>query len=128
MITNYLIELLNDHECVVVPEFGAFISKRHSATIDYATHRFMPPYKEVAFNKMLSNNDGLLVGMIAEKEHISEELALAKIQNFVNQSVAILDVNFELELQGLGKFININGNSFVFLHHINGVFNYRKCS
>lgn len=110
MITNYLIELLNDHECVVVPEFGAFISKRHSATIDYATHRFMPPYKEVAFNKMLSNNDGLLVGMIAEKEHISEELALAKIQNFVNQSVAILDVNFELELQGLGKFININGN------------------
>ena len=36
MITNSLIELLQDNECVIVPEFGAFISKRHSATIDYA--------------------------------------------------------------------------------------------
>lgn len=103
MIINYLIELLKDNECVIVPEFGAFISKRHSATIDYANHRFMPPYKELVFNNKLTNNDDLLLNYIMQKENITKDEALVKIQNFVNQSAAILDVNFELEMEGLGK-------------------------
>ena len=110
MITNYLIELLKDNECVIVPDFGAFISKRHSATIDYANHRFMPPYKELVFNNKLTNNDDLLVNFISQKENISNEEALDKIQNFVNQSAAILEVNFELDLEGLGKLRNFHGD------------------
>lgn len=110
MITNYLKELLNDNECVIIPEFGAFISKRHSATIDYANHRFMPPYKEIVFNNKLNNNDDVLVNFISSKEDISKEDALNKIRDFVNQSVAILDVNSELELTYFGKLISINGN------------------
>ena len=110
MITNYLIELLKDNECVIVPEFGAFISKRHSATIDYANHRFMPPYKELVFNNKLTNNDDLLVNFISQKENISNEEALDKIQKFVNQSAAILEVNFELDLEGLGKLRNFHGD------------------
>lgn len=113
MITNYLKELLNDNECVIIPEFGAFISKRHSATIDYANHRFLPPYKEIVFNDKLKNDDGILADFISKKENISKEEASNKIHEFVNQSVAILDVNSELELVDLGKFININGN-FIF--------------
>ena len=110
MITNYLIELLKDNECVIVPDFGAFISKRHSATIDYANHRFMPPYKELVFNNKLTNNDDLLVNFISQKENISNEEALAKIKNFVNQSAAILEVNFEIDLEGLGKLRNFHGD------------------
>ena len=103
MITNSLIELLQDNECVIVPEFGAFISKRHSATIDYANHRFTPPYKEIVFNNKLKNDDGLLVDFMIEKESLTKEDALAKIRSFVNQSEAILDVNSELVLEGIGK-------------------------
>lgn len=113
MITNYLKELLNDNECVIIPEFGAFISKRHSATIDYANHRFLPPYKEIVFNDKLRNDDGILTDFISKKENISVEEASNKIREFVNQSIAILDVNSELELADFGKFININGN-FIF--------------
>ena len=113
MITNYLKELLNDNECVIIPEFGAFISKRHSATIDYVNHRFLPPYKEIVFNDKLKNNDDVLADFISSKENITKEEALTKIHAFVNQSVAILDVNSELEWADLGKFININGN-FIF--------------
>lgn len=103
MITNYLIELLKDNECVVVPEFGAFISKRHSAAIDYANHRFTPPYKEIVFNSKLRNDDGILLNFLMKKENLTKEETLAKIQSFVNQSEAILDVNSELVLEGLGK-------------------------
>ena len=113
MITNYLKELLNDNECVIIPEFGAFISKRHSATIDYASHRFLPPYKEIVFNNKLTNNDEILVDFISKKENISQEDSLNKIKNFVNQAAAILDVNKEYVLEGLGK-IRKFGNDFVF--------------
>ena len=110
MIINYLIELLKDNECVIVPEFGAFISQRRSATIDYANHRFMPPYKELVFNNKLTNNDDLLLNYIMQKENITKDEALDKIQQFVNQRAAILDVNFELELEGLGKLRNFSGD------------------
>lgn len=110
MITNYLIELLKDNECVIIPEFGAFISKRHSATIDFSNNRFMPPYKELVFNDKLSNNDDVLVNYIAKKEQISYDEALSLVQKFVNQSLAILEVNNELYLENFGKLKNINGN------------------
>ncbi len=113
MITNYLIELLKDNECVIVPEFGAFISKRHSAAIDYANNRFTPPYKEIVFNNKLKNDDELLVNFMCEKENINKEKARIKIQSFVNQSEAILDVNSELHLDGLGK-IRKFGDNYVF--------------
>ena len=95
--------MLKDNECVIVPELGAFISKRHSAAIDYANHRFTPPYKEIVFNKKLKNDDELLVNFLCEKENINKEEALVKIKSFVNQSEAILDVNSELNLEGLGR-------------------------
>lgn len=113
MITNYLKELLNDNECVIIPEFGAFISKRHSATIDYVNHSFLPPYKEIVFNNKLTNNDEILVDFISKKENISKEDSLTKIQNFVNQTAAILDVNNEYVLEGLGKMRKF-GNDYVF--------------
>ena len=113
MITNYLKELFNDNECVIIPEFGAFISKRHSATIDYVNHSFLPPYKEIVFNNKLTNNDEILVDFISKKENISKEDSLTKIQNFVNQTAAILDVNNEYVMEGLGKMRKF-GNDYVF--------------
>lgn len=113
MITNYLKELLNDNECVIIPEFGAFISKRHSATIDYANHSFIPPFKEIVFNDKLTNNDEILVDFISKKENISKEDSFTKIQNFVNQTAAILDVNNEYVMEGLGKMRKF-GNDYVF--------------
>ena len=113
MITSYLRELLNDNECVIIPEFGAFISKRHSATIDYANHRFLPPYKEIVFNNKLNNGDDILVDFISKKENISKEDSLIRIQNFVNKAVAILDVNNEFVMEGLGKMRKF-GNDYVF--------------
>ncbi|MBO5957911.1 MAG: SPOR domain-containing protein [Bacteroidales bacterium] len=113
MITNYLKELLNDNECVIIPEFGAFISKRHSATIDYANHSFIPPFKEIVFNDKLTNNDEILVDFISKKENISKEDSFTKILNFVNQTAAILDVNNEYVMEGLGKMRKF-GNDYVF--------------
>lgn len=103
MITKYLKELLYDNECVIIAGFGAFISQRHSAVIDYTNNRFIPPYKEIVFNNKLVLDDGLLVDFICKKEAVTITEATEKIQKFVNQTMAILEVNSYVELEGLGK-------------------------
>ena len=107
MIIKYLKELLYDNECVIIAGFGAFITQRHSAVIDYTNNRFTPPYKEIIFNNKLVNDDALLVDFICKKESISATEAMTIIQNFVNQTMAILDVNSHVNFDGLGK-INID--------------------
>lgn len=103
MIIKYLKELLYDNECVVIAGFGAFITQRHSAVIDYTNNRFTPPYKEIAFNNKLVADDGLLVDFICKKELVAPSEANEKIQNFVNQTMAILEVNSFVEFDDFGK-------------------------
>lgn len=111
MIVKYLTELLYDNECVIITGFGAFITQRHSAVIDYTNNRFAPPYKEIIFNNKLVNDDGLLVDFICKKESTSAAEAMTIIQNFVNQTMAILEVNSNVELDGLGKIsVNFKGD------------------
>lgn len=103
MIIKYLTELLYDNECVIVGGFGAFITQRHSAVIDYTNNRFMPPYKEIVFNNKLVVDDGLLVDFICKKESVTLTEATEKISRFVNTTMAILEVNSYVEFEGFGK-------------------------
>ncbi|NNG09397.1 MAG: SPOR domain-containing protein, partial [Arenibacter sp.] len=58
---HYIAELLYRYNCVIVPEFGAFLTQMKSAVINDTTNSFYPPSKIVSFNEQLSSNDGLLV-------------------------------------------------------------------
>ena len=44
-LETYISDLLYRYECVTIPEFGAFLTQRASATIDDATNTFYPPKK-----------------------------------------------------------------------------------
>ena len=65
-IANYLKDLLYRYDCVIVPNFGGFITNNTSAQIHRSTHTFYPPSKQVGFNVNLSYNDGLLANYIAK--------------------------------------------------------------
>ena len=114
MIIKYLTELLYDNECVIVADFGAFITQRHSAVIDYTNNRFTPPYKEIIFNNKLVADDGLLVDFISKKENITKEEATEKISKFVNQTMAALEVNSQVELENLGNIVIDFKGDYVF--------------
>lgn len=66
-IEQLISELLLRHACVVIPNFGGFITSQLSASIDYRSGSMMPPKKAVLFNKQLTNNDGLLLAAIAQE-------------------------------------------------------------
>ncbi len=78
-LEHYIEELLYRYNCVIVPEFGAFLTQTKSAFIKEDTHTFYPPTKEVSFNAQLVSNDGLLVSYMAEAEKTTYEEMLKHI-------------------------------------------------
>ena len=53
--------LLLEHDCVVIPGFGGFITKAEEAKFLEQEWQMMPPFRTVRFNQALQANDGLLV-------------------------------------------------------------------
>ncbi len=111
MIGPAISELLPGHECVIVPGLGGFITSFAPARIDESIHRFSPPRKLVAFNAVLSNNDGILANHIAGKYNISYTEALYRINEWSQNSMQLLRNGGEIAIDQIGKLsINIAGN------------------
>ncbi|MDQ3046503.1 MAG: SPOR domain-containing protein [Bacteroidota bacterium] len=82
-VENHISELLYDHDCVIVPELGGFVANYAPAKIHPVQHSFIPPSKNIVFNKNLKNNDGLLANYISTKENSPYPEALKHISQFV---------------------------------------------
>lgn len=102
-VANYINDLLYRYDCVIVPNFGGFITNRISAKVDNSTDTFYPPSKQISFNNHLKHNDGLLANHIASSENISFEKATQKIGTTVanwNKELAVSSI----KLTNLGTF------------------------
>ena len=82
-VSYYIQELLYKHECVTIPHFGAFLTRSFEAGVS-PEGRFSPPWKEVNFNPLLITNDGILAHYLAQKEAISYEQAIRRIEKEVS--------------------------------------------
>ncbi len=100
----YIEELLYRYNCVVVPEFGAFLTHVKSAFIDKTAHTFFPPSKVLSFNRQLQSNDGLLISYIAEAEKTSYENVQEKMAETVKKWSQQLEKGETLILQNIGSF------------------------
>lgn len=78
-LATYINDLLYRYDCVIVPDFGGFVTNRIGAKANNFTHTFTPPTKQVTFNSLLKHNDGLLANYIASAENISFEKASTAI-------------------------------------------------
>jgi len=79
VVEHYIADLLYRYNCVVVPEFGAFLAQTQSAQINETTNVIYPPSKSISFNEQVSSNDGLLISHIAQAENSSYETILQKV-------------------------------------------------
>ena len=102
-LSEYICELLYRYNCVIIPEFGAFLTQRIPATISNNEQLFYPPKKKLSFNNQITNNDGLLANYIAKHEGISFESANYKIKQFVQE------ITNELNTKGAISFAEIGG-------------------
>ncbi|CAM3357951.1 hypothetical protein AEQU2_01338 [Aequorivita lipolytica] len=103
-LTTYISDLLYRYECVIIPGFGAFLTRYKSAHIDDASNTFNPPSKIVSFNKQLQANDGLFANYVASAEKCSYETALQKIRNFTAEISKELSDGKTISLKNIGEF------------------------
>ncbi len=84
---QYIQQLLNQNQRVIVPGFGAFMSSTEGG---------------IVYNQFLNFDDGALSGMVAEKEGVSADEAKQKVQSFVDALKQQLDNGETVSLEGIG--------------------------
>ncbi|MCL8008065.1 SPOR domain-containing protein [Gelidibacter japonicus] len=113
-IETYISDLLYRYDCVTIPEFGAFLTKRVSAKIDESNHTFFPPKKVISFNEQLQHNDGLLASYIADSEKIPYEVAVQKISKQVKSIKSFLSEGETLSFSNIGDLVLNSDGKIVF--------------
>lgn len=83
-LEQHISYLLYRYNCVVIPNFGAFLTEKISGSIQESNHTFYPPKKIVSFNSHIKNNDGLLANHITQFEDCSYDEAVSKIEGQVS--------------------------------------------
>jgi nucleoid DNA-binding protein len=101
-VDKHISELLFEHDCVIVPEFGGFVANYTPAKIHPTQHTFTPPSKNIIFNKNLKNNDGLLASHIVNAEKSSYPEALKYINLFVSAANIQLKKGAKVEVEEVG--------------------------
>lgn len=118
-ILNYLSSLLDEHNCVVLPDFGGFVANYQSARIDSNTNTFYPAQKDIVFNVSLKNNDGLLANEIAIREGISYKKAQKNVATLVEDLKDYLSLHKKIFIQDVGTLLLSTENKILFVQSTN---------
>jgi len=113
-LDHYIAKLLEQHECVIVPDFGAFISNERPLYINESDNRIFPASKRLAFNPSLTFNDGLLINSISFFEKISYNDAVEFVKKSLEQWRKKLSDNESLLLIGIGEIILNSDQKLIF--------------
>ncbi len=88
---KYILDLIKDHNRVIVPNFGAFIVSREKG-------------QTILFNSFLSFNDGLLINHICKANSIETPEATIMVEEYVAKIKGALDTKGIFEMDELGTF------------------------
>ena len=120
-ISYHIFNLLQEHDCVIVPNFGAFVARNISAKISRDGSKIYPPNKEITFNKSLIKSDGLLINRISSDENISYEMANDKLSNWVIKSHKKISKQGYIEIKNIGS-ISLENEKYIFNPSQNSIF------
>lgn len=112
-LAKYISDLLYRYECVIVPNFGGFVTNKISAQLNQSTHTFNAPSKQLTFNSHLQNNDGLLANYVATTKNTSYSKAVAFIDEQVSAWKSQLESQ-EIEIEHIGTLALTKEGKLVF--------------
>lgn len=99
-------DLLFQHDCVIVPGFGGFLTHYRPARLDEQRRLVHPPSKDLSFNKHLVRQDGLLVDQLVRHEGLDFQAAKSKIEEEVEEWRWKLQRQGRLEVLQVGTFFH----------------------
>jgi len=99
----FISALLYEHDCVIIADFGGFVANYRSAYLHPVHHTLSAPSKKIAFNASLKSNDGLLANHLADVQSISYQEACSKINQYVEESLDLLETGKKLHIDKIGS-------------------------
>lgn len=111
-IDFYIRHLLYRNDCVIVPDFGAFLVKKVAAKVSLENDYIEAPKRTLSFNPQLKNDDGLLISYVSENQNISFREAKQQVEFFVKELTTSIQRKKEVIVEDLGKF-SFNENQFL---------------
>lgn len=105
MIEKHISSLLYRYQCVIVPEFGAFLTEIRSARFDEKSKTFFPPQKTVSFNANIKHNDGLLANHIAQLTQTPYDVVVSDLLKEVAKWNKELVANKAICLNNIGDLV-----------------------
>ena len=120
-IIEHIEYLMTRYDCVVVPNWGAFIANYSAAHYNEDRSCWERPLRTIGFNANVSHNDGLLAQSLVRREGISYDEAMAFIADSVTTFRQQLSMDCEVSMGRLGYFRSSKGRyiEFVPFHHDN---------
>ncbi len=133
-MSGYISEMLQRYDCVIIPSFGGFVANYQGAKIHPTQHIFQPPCKNIAFNKNLVSNDGLLANELVVAMDVTYHEALQIIDRFVFDLNNRLSDGHKVDIPQVGSLkLDVEKNiQFVpsgtvnYLHESYGLFNFQS--
>lgn len=113
-ITQLISELLYQHDCVIIPNFGGFVAQNIGAHFSKGNSLLHPPTKQILFNKNLIHQDGLLIYALMEKNAVSFIEATGQINDYKDYIQSLLSAKKRYELQNIGLLYIDSENSLRF--------------
>lgn len=110
-LSRHIEQLLLEHNCVIVPQLGGFVTQYVPARYVEAEKLFLPPARTVAFNPHLTLNDGLLVQSYMRVHSTTYQQTVRLIDRAVVDMKRRIQQDGSVNLHGIGTLSrNINGN------------------
>ncbi len=113
--------LLVNHNCVIIPDLGGFVTQYMSARLVKEESLYLPPYRSISFNPALVHNDGLLVQSYMQVYSTEYNEALSIISNAVQQLKKELQEQGVFEMGGVGRLILDANGKYDFEPYESGV-------
>ena len=100
----FITDLLYDHDCVILPDFGGLVANYRSARLNVLSHGIQPPSKHVGFNPSLKYNDGLLTNYISSALGITYKEASSQLSQTILEYRRLLDTVGRFSIDRIGVF------------------------
>lgn len=113
-IVSHIEYLLDHHECVIIPGFGAFISRYEPARIDVSKGVITAPGRTIIFNSELKHDDSLLASSYTRATGTPYTVARATLSEDVTMLKCLLDSNGEVCIGAIGTLYANHEGSVTF--------------
>jgi hypothetical protein len=100
----FISDLLFDHDCVILPEFGGLVANYRSAKLNSISHVIQPPSKSIGFNPSLKYNDGLLSNYISAALGITYKEAAEQLTQTISGYQQLLASEGRFSIDRIGVF------------------------